>query len=122
MARGKQKHQDYLDALALHGKDLARRAKSKCELSGQPGSLHTIDLEGPDVEPELDHLILVCDEVKAHIEGRNLEDRNNLRYLEEAVWSTLPVVRRAACQILARIPEPWAEEAITNAESMEQYE
>lgn len=122
MARGKQKHQDYLDALALYGKDLARRAKSKCELSGQPGSLHTLDLEGPDVEPELDHLILVCDEVKAHYEGRNLQDRNALRYLEEAVWSPLPVVRRAACEILARISEPWAEEAIANAESMGQYE
>ncbi len=122
MAKGKQKHQDYLDALSLLGKDLARRAKSKCELSGAPGSLKTYDLEDSSIEPSLDHVILVSHEVFEHLEGRHLEDRNALRYLEEAVWNPNPAIRRAACSILERIDEPWAQTAIENAQSMSQYD
>ena len=121
MAKGKQKHQNYLDALSLLGKDLARRARSKCELSGEPGSLHTIDLEGSDTEPSLDHVVLVSETVKTHLEGRHLDERGPLRYLEEAVWNPEPAVRRAACRILEQIDAPWAQEAIDNASSMDSY-
>lgn len=121
MAKGKQQHQDYLDALSLLGKDLARRARSKCELSGEPGSLHTIDMEGSDVDPSLEHVVLVSATVKDHIDGKNLGQRGPLRYLDEAVWNPEPAVRRAACLILAQIDAPWAQEAIDNAQSMDTY-
>lgn len=121
MARGKQKHQDYLDALNLLGKDLARRAKSKCELTGAPGSLEIFDLEGPDVEPALDHVVLISAEARGHLEGRGLDDRDALRYLDEIVWSPEPAIRRAAVRVLEQIDAPWAREAIENARSMDAY-
>lgn len=122
MAKGRQKHQDYLDALSLLGKDLARRAHSKCELSGVSGSLKPFDLEDSSVEPDLDHVVLVCDEVHTLLEANKIDrPRDTMRYLEEAVWNTEVAIRRAAVRILEKVDEPWAREAIENAKSMDAY-
>ena len=118
MAKGLAKHQEYLDALNLLGKDLARRARSKCELSEQPGSLEIYDLEGPPGTPELSHVLMVCPEVVAHLEATKLAE-DNFHYLETAVWSTEPAVRRAAVKILEKINESWAHQAIENASTMD---
>ena len=117
MAKGREKHQAYLNALNLLGKDLARRAKSKCELSQQAGTLQIFDLEGPDLEPDLDHLVMVCPQISEHLNGKEIQ-RASVHYLETAVWSTEIAVRRAAIRILERIDEGWAHEAIENAKSM----
>ena len=118
MAKGQAKHQTYVDALNLLGKDLARRAKSKCELSGEPGTLQIVDLEGSDVEPALDHVVLVCEEVAGYLNGKSVQGAS-LRYLETAVWSTEASIRKAAVRILEQIDETWAHEAIDNAKSMD---
>lgn len=118
MAKGRQKHQAYLDALSLLGKDLARRARSKCELSEESGSLQIYDLEGPDTEPDLEHTLMVCASVAAHLDAPKLTP-GNFHYLETAVWSTEPAIRRAAVRILEKIDESWAHEAISNAGSMD---
>jgi len=117
VAKGREKHQAYLSALNLLGKTLARRAKSKCELSQEPGTLEIFDLEGPDTEPDIDHLVLVCPQVIDHLNGKGLED-GSIHYLETAVWSTEIAIRKAAIRILERINEGWAHEAIENAKSM----
>ena len=118
VAKGQAKHQTYVDALNLLGKDLARRAKSKCELSGEPGRLEIYDLEGPDTEPAMEHVVLVSEEVAGFLGGRPVTG-GSVRYLENVVWSTEPAIRRAAVLILDRIDEPWALEAIDNAKSMD---
>ncbi len=118
MAKGRDKHDAYLNALNLLGKDLARRAKSKCELSEESGTLSLYDLEGSKVEPSLDHVVLISPMVRDHLEGRNLKSET-LHYLQQAVWSDLAPVRRAAVQILEQVDEPWAEEAIENARMMD---
>ena len=118
MAKGREKHQAYLDALSILGKDLARRARSKCELSEESGSLQIYDLEGPDVDPDLNHTLLVCAEVAAHLDSSSVS-KGNFHYLENAVWSTEPAIRRAAVRILEKIDQSWAHQAIENAQSME---
>ena len=118
MSKGRQKHQLYLDRLNLLGKDLARRAKSKCELSEESGSLVTYDLEGSDSTPSLDHVLLVSPTVERFLDGGSFEPEN-LHYLETVVWSTEPAIRRAAIKLLERIEAPWAQDAIDNARSME---
>ena len=118
MAKGQAKHQTYVDALNRLGKDLARRAKSKCELSGEPGTLQIFDLEGSDKEPDLEHVLMVSEEVASYLGGKKVSG-GNVRYLENAVWSTESAIRRAAICILERIDEPWALEAIDNAKSMD---
>ena len=47
MAKGYDGNQARIEALSLLGKDLARRAKSKCELSGESG----VPLKTYEVEP-----------------------------------------------------------------------
>ena len=120
MARGKAEHDAYKEALSRLGRELTRRARSRCELSGATGSLLTYDLEGPKVEPDLDHVVLVCGEVADHLIGRT--KGASLRYLETAVWSAERAVRRAAVGILAGIDEQWARDAIDNAVVMDQSE
>lgn len=117
MAKGRQKHQDYLNALNLLGKDLARRARSKCELSEEPGALITYDLEGSDAEPSMDHVLLVSPQMQTYLDGGSFE-AESVRFLENVVWSTEPAIRRAAVQLLQRIEAPWAQDAIDNAASM----
>ncbi len=120
MATGRAKHVAYKAALSLLGKDLARRAKSKCELSGVPGSLVTVDLNADAADPDLRSVVLVSDAVAEHIAGRRLDEP--LHYVNDAVWSPEPAIRLAACTILARIDEPWARDALDNAKLMDSAE
>jgi len=117
MASGQQKHADYLRALSLLGKDLARRAKSRCELSGEAGPLVNHDLFPDNRDPSLDTVVLVCEEVSGWLKGATI-NQNEARFLESAVWSTEPAVQTACRQLLAAIEEPWAKEALDNLELM----
>ena len=121
MAKGRDKHQAYQDALNRLGKDLARRAGRRCELSEVPGTLVIHDLEGPKVEPDLEHVLLVSPVLKISLDGGPI-DESAVRCLENAVWSPLPVVRRAAVLLLERIDAPWAIDAVENARTMDQDE
>ena len=117
MAKGRDKHQAYLDALNGFGKQLARRAARKCELSGAAAPLVTYDLIGPPKAPELTHILLVAEPLKQVLDGAKLVGEE-LRFLENCVWSTEPAVRNASVKLLSRIDEDWAREAIENAAMM----
>ena len=121
MARGKEEHQAYLAALSGLGRELARRSRSRCELSGEKGRLEPFDLLGPTADPDLDHVLLVSAEVAEHLQGKGL-DRDVLRYTENAVWNESPLIRRAAVRILENLDQPWARDAIENARSMDDME
>lgn len=120
MATGRAKHAAYQAALSLLGKDLARRAKSKCELSGVSGSLVTVDLKPAAGDPDLDSVVLVCESVAEQIAGRRLDEP--MHYLNDAVWTPETAVRLAACMILEQIDAPWARDALDNAKLMDSSE
>ena len=67
MAKGLDQHRERLEALALLGKDLTRRAGSKCELCETAGAKLQIH-EVPPVpsEPELEGCIFI-DDVENHV-------------------------------------------------------
>lgn len=117
MAKGRDKHQAYLDALNGFGKQLARRAGRKCELSGAAGSLVIYDLIGPPKAPELTHILLVKESLQQVLDGAKLVGEE-FRFLENCVWSTEPAVRNASVKLLHRIDEDWAQAAIENAAMM----
>ena len=117
MASGKEKHADYLRQLSLLGKDLARRAKSRCELSGAPGALVNHDLLPDDKNPSLDTVVLVTEEVSSWLHGNPFEP-SSARFLETTVWSTEPAVRLACNYLLGQIDENWARDAAENLELM----
>ncbi len=115
MAKGYELHQTRMMALQAMGKDLARRAKSKCELTGVAGvPLRPYEVppvpEAPDIERTL--LISVqCYEAlerPEHLAGRTWQ------CLAETVWSEMPAVQVVAwrmLEVLAR-REDWAREVL----------
>ena len=51
MARGKDLHDQRTQAVARLGRNLSRRARSKCELCGEAEPLKVVEVEPVDDEP-----------------------------------------------------------------------
>ena len=115
MARGYDQNQERRQALSLFGRDLARRAKSKCELTQTSGvSLLTYEIPPAPGEPEFERCLLVSEDVL-----RQLTHPENLRagewhHLKEIIWSDIPAVQAMALRILRHLAptEPWARDLI----------
>ena len=116
MAKGREKHEERVAALAVFGKDLARRAKSKCEICEASGTrLMPYEVEPVPPEPEFENCILVCESCKKSIsEPRKFQAGEHWRCLAETVWSEIPAVQVVAVRLLKRQEnsQPWAREAL----------
>ena len=117
MAKGLQKQKEYQQALSLLGKSLLRRSKRRCELTDSIGELVIFDLNPPQGEPTLDHVLHVSPQAARWLEGEKINPFE-ARHLEAAVWSEFPAVAKAALQLLRRIDETWAREAAESAQMM----
>jgi protein PhnA len=102
-------------ALRELGKDLARRAKSKCELTGAAGvPLRSYEVPPVADEPDIERTLLVseaCHEVLEH--PKRLKGRE-WQCLAEVVWSEMPAVQVVAWRMLNHLAknEDWAREVI----------
>lgn len=115
MSKGYELHQARMMALQGMGKDLARRAKSKCEITGASG-VPLWPYEVPPVvgDPDIERTLLIsstCREMLKHPErlaGRSWQ------CLAEAVWSDRPAVQVVAWRMLNELAkrEDWAREAL----------
>ncbi len=110
MAKGREKHQARLDAIAFQGKDLARRAKRKCELCEGTGDLRAYDGD-VDAEPSLETLALACERCRAVLDGRK-DDERTLRFLETAIWNEHAVVAELAKRMISKVDAGWARDAL----------
>lgn len=118
MGKGYEQHQARVQALQAIGKDLARRARSKCELTGAAG-VRLTPYEVPPVsnDPDLDRTLLVseaCHEVldqPSRLKGREWQ------VLAETIWSELPAAQVVAWRMLSHLAkkEDWAREVIEEA-------
>lgn len=115
MAKGYELHQARMMVLQAMGKDLARRAKSKCELTGAAGvSLRPYEVPPVAEVPEIERTLLIsleCHEVLEHQErlaGRGWQ------CLAETVWSEMPAVQVVAWRLLEVLArrEDWAREVL----------
>jgi protein PhnA len=114
MARGRDKHQARKAAVAALGRELSRRARSKCELCGESRPLHVVEVAGnpdPEADPEVDWALLLCDRC---IELRDRGDGADARFLAEACWAELRPTQLTTVRILQRIAPkvPWAAETL----------
>jgi protein PhnA len=116
MARGRDAHDARKAALAALGKDLARRARSKCELCGASGPLSTVEPPPAPAEPELDAALLVCGTCADAMAGRSSPD--DLRFLESAVWSELPIAQVVAVRLVERLAADGVDWAATVADQL----
>ncbi len=115
MGKGYETHQARVMALQGIGKDLARRAKSKCELTGAAGvPLRPYEVPPVGEDPEIGRTLLVseaCHEVLEH--PKRLAGRG-WQCLAETVWSELPATQVVAWRMLNHLAkrEDWAREVI----------
>lgn len=117
MSKGFEKYQERISKLNFLGKDLARRAKSKCELcrtSGVP--LRSYELEPLPTDPDIDNTLLLCETCLKWISKPNKSNLDHWRILNETVWSEIPAAQVMAVRILRHIGKdlPWANEYLEN--------
>lgn len=101
---GYEKNQSRLSDLQSLGKDLARRAKSKCELcetSGVP--LEAYEVPPVPEDPELERILLLCGRCKSACAGGKLGDDSEWRFLETVVWSDFTALQVCAIRLLRRL-------------------
>jgi protein PhnA len=119
MAKGFDKHQARVQALSLFGKDLARRSKSQCELSGQAGvALKIYEIAPVPSEPEFERCLFLSDSTIEQLENpRKCLKPDQWRHLNELIWTDSPQVRLMVVRILQYIAkeDPWAQEILDDA-------
>ncbi len=118
MANGYQANQERKQLLSSFGKDLARRAKSKCELSGESGvSLVIYEVPPTKNDPSFDRCLFISETTLEQIENPKSLQADQWRILGEQIWSELELVQIMAVRILQYIgkSEHWAQEILDNA-------
>ena len=115
MAKGHDQHYERLSQVAMLGKELARRAKSKCELcEGSEGKLTPFEVEPLPEEPTAESAVLLCSLCRDNIE-RGEYDHNRWRFLESSIWSDTPPVQVTAvraCKSLSENGAGWAQDLL----------
>lgn len=115
MAKGYEIHQARMMALQGLGKDLARRAKSKCEITGAAGvPLWPYEIPPVAEEPDMERTLLVSEECREALEHPQRLAGRGWQCLAEAVWSESPAVQVVAWRMLAELAkrEDWAREVL----------
>jgi len=113
MVRGFEQNQQRIHALSLLGKDLARRAHSKCELCEASGvKFKTLEIEPVPIEPGLDHCLLLCEQCDQHLRCKGAPDDQYWRCLETSAWKELPVIQVTAVRLLKAMAVPWTEQLL----------
>lgn len=115
MAKGYEIHQARAMALQALGKDLTRRAKSKCEITGASGvPLRAYEIPPVGAEPELENTLLVSEACFEALENPSKMSGRGWQCLTEAVWSEMAAVQVVAWRMLHELAtrEDWAREAL----------
>lgn len=116
MAKGREEHEARVAVLNTFGKDLARRAKSKCELC-EAGGVKLSLFEVPPVprEPDPGRCLLFCESCNEQAsDQKRFRSGEHWRFLVEQAWSENPMVQVMAVRLLRRLAktQDWAREAI----------
>lgn len=115
MAKGYDQNIERKNTVSFYGKDLARRSKSKCELCEAAGvKLNVYEVPPILVEPKYEKCILICDNCIELIEKINKVKENDFRFLRNAIWSEVPIVKVVAISLLRKIEEKvsWAKDIL----------
>jgi protein PhnA len=115
MAKGYELHQARMMALQGLGKDLARRAKSKCEITGAAGvSLWPYEVPPVGVEPDMERTLLISEECHEMLDHPERLAGRAWQCLAESVWSEMPAVQVVCWRMLNELAkrEDWAREVL----------
>lgn len=124
MAKGLDKSIERRSIVSNFGKNLAKRAKSKCELCEASGTkLYTYEVPPISDEPDFDKCIMICSDCLDKLERLSnigkIENfsENDLRFLGNSIWSETPIIKALSAFFLEkiRIHYSWADEVLENA-------
>ncbi|MBK1877399.1 hypothetical protein [Pelagicoccus mobilis] len=125
MAKGLEKYQERQAALSLLGKDLTRRAGSKCELCEASGvALRPYEVPPEEEVPTLENCVFACDTCREQLENPKRMDAGHWRCACQSVWSEVPAAQVVAARVLDRLgkEELWAREALEDVYFDEEVE
>ena len=118
MAKGYDKHLLRQTMVSSLGKELSRRAKSKCELCGTQTSLKVMELPPLPEEPDPEHALLLCASCQPFLDEKSkFKNIHALQFLHDAVWSEVPPAQILVVRItkkLAMLGENWAQNILEN--------
>lgn len=116
MATGRDSFQEKLSHRRSFGKDLARRAKSHCELCGVSGEkLEVFEVPPEPPVPNIEQCALLCHQCIEQIsEPKKFQAGEHWRCLQQAAWSEIPAIQVLAVRLLKRqaSSEDWARETL----------
>ena len=115
MGKGYEENQERQQAVSMLGKDLARRAKSKCELTGKSGvPLSIYEIPKVPKEPDINRCLMICDAAREQIENPKKMLADDWRHLAESAWSDLPSLQVMSVRILQHLSQEhaWAQAII----------
>ena len=115
MGKGFETHQARVTALQGLGKDLARRAKSKCELTGASGvPLRPYEVPPVGENPDIERTLLISEACHEVLERPDSLKGREWQCLAEVVWSEMPAVQVVAWRMLHKLAkrEDWAREVM----------
>jgi protein PhnA len=115
MGKAYEAHQARNLALQSLGKDLARRAKSKCELTAAAGvPLRAYEVPPVPLVPDLQRTLLVSEICLEALENPRLLKGRQWQCLAETVWSEQPATQVVAWRMLHHLAksEDWAREVV----------
>jgi len=115
LARGLDVHNARKAAVSALGRDLSRRARSKCEVCGEGGRLTVLEVPPVEEDPSTDRAVLACDRC-CGLPGGGMKrvDANTLRFLGESMWSEVLPAQLMSVRLVRALAEtgvPWAQEA-----------
>jgi len=118
MSRGYNANQERLQELSLFGKELTRRCKAKCELSGASGvSLKIYEIPPAPNEPDITRCLMLSEDVIAELKHPQSIIPDQWRNLGELIWSDIPAVQVMTSRILTHIAKSqiWAQDILDEA-------
>lgn len=117
MARGRDVHQARLAATAALGRNLARRARNRCELCSEKTSLAVVEVLPLPEEPDEEQAVIVCKRCAGLMAGKSA-DSGSIRFLEESVWSEQPPAQITAVRLVRGLAEGGEDWAVRVMESL----
>jgi protein PhnA len=115
MGKGYELHQARAMALQGIGKDLARRAKSKCELTGAAGvSLRPYEVPPVAAEPDIDRTLLISEACHEMLDHPSRLAGRGWQCLAETIWGEQAATQVVAWRMLNELAkrEDWARDVI----------
>ena len=116
MAKGRDEHEEKVRLLNSFGKDLARRARSKCELCEEGGKKLAVFVVPPESRiPRMDRCLLLCSDcLEQSRDPKKFSAGEHWRVLAKTVWSEVPMVQVMAARLLRRLSgsQVWARESL----------